>query len=372
MNVPEIEEALRDIRRGERQRDRLLSVAKESRGWVVNNLPASEGTVRALLRAACDQEPRESLATARAALRMALELRRPLVLEAVVEVGNALRRCGDLRQAAKALKIAGELRTVTGVDPLATARYFSILASLRNVQRDYDGAIKAATASKRLYEKHGTAPAQVRAVVLEAFIHTDHDRLNEALRLGDQALRGARELGDKRLMAIAHHNICYALVELDLLRPAADMLETWSGLYSATASPHYLIRSRWLLARVQLGEGCAHEAVVTLEKVCESLAAEGAGWEYLIACLHLASAHLELGNSHRTAHICSSLAQLCSAMGAPQPELAINSLAVTARAQEVFRNAISQIRTLRPDRPSSRLDLIPHRPPHLEGEAPRS
>lgn len=335
MALSAVESLFEEVRNFAKLADSQLATSKDRKVLVANHLPPKSATAQTLLKAVPGQRPRESLATAQAALRLALDLKDHLVLEAILEVANASRRCGDFGRAAKALDLTERLQVVTVIEPMATARYFSVLGSLRNVQRQYDEAIAATVHARGIYEDFGAVQLSARELVKEAFIHTDHDRLDLAVKVGDQALRRARSLGDRKLMRIAHGNLCAALIELRLMIPAEDMMHKWEKLYSASASSNEVIRWRWKLARLKRVRGQAMDAVPILSEVCDALAQEGYGWEYVVARLDFALCHLEVGNTNVTLATCSELAGICEGMGAPLPKLAAISLADTALAMRI-------------------------------------
>jgi tetratricopeptide (TPR) repeat protein len=314
-------ELLRGVQDAPAERVRLL----------LDNIRPTVGQVVMLLDDVRDASPNKAVKLGRLALQQARRLdHEALVVEALAELGNALRRRGDLRSAGRALGTARRLSLFAGLDPLAEARLHSVLASLKNQLREFRRAIGHARRALRLYREVEQQRDAIVTTILLSYLLTEAGTPERALPVAEEAWNEALAVEDARLALQALHNRIYALVEMDRFHQALQLLAAGASTYRTLGTPRERTLATWLEARCRFGCGEYVRSAEMLERVCAELAEQELGYEYVTAGLQLALAYHGAGWSTATRSLCSDLVPLAETVGVDDAALLALRIAVDA------------------------------------------
>jgi len=214
-----------------------------------------------------------------------------------MEVGNARRRTDDFHGAEEALdKAHGFCMQGTG-DPLLTARWLDILASLRTDQRHLDEAIALLDEAHGIYLKEGETHLAGRALISKGINVAYADRPREAIAWFRQGLSLLDFQRDPELRLTGDYSLLCALVESGEYREGRRLLLE-SGLRQAFAvEPLKLLRVRWLEGRIFAGLGKPRWAEQVFSEVEDGFFRAGLEYEAALVGLEQAGVLLRLGRA---------------------------------------------------------------------------
>lgn len=299
----------------------------QSKGW--DSLTRAErqsfrGTwshVEMLLRLSFEarhRDPQEMLYFADSALEVADRLQpepnevgllNDLKARVWAEVGNACRVNEAFGRAAAAFKKARTfLENGTG-DLFVQARIDETEASLANLERKVDRAETLLDRAYRAYMSLGERHLAGRTLVTKALCLTIADRPSEAVPVLRQALSLLDELADPQLVAMAQHNLLFAMVEAGELREASQLLLE-SGLRQKFANDSLnLLRVRWVEGKILAGRGRLGEAERALGDVRKGFCERDLEFTATIVGLDLAKVILQQGDSVRLHELAKELVE---------------------------------------------------------------
>ena len=254
--------------------------------------------------------------------------------------GNALRVAGELREALVAFMQAREVQEQGGADPDLSARLDLMEASLRRDLRQLDKALelldRAVATFVSLRDAEQTALAMInRANVF--LVKRDLDRAIGSLRAALPLVK------DAWLELHLRHNLISALAECGKAHEAAEIYEQTQSLYLQFSDPLTNNRRRWaegLIAR-ELGE--LEKARLLLADAAENLAANGYGFDAVLAGLDLVAVHAQQGHTEEVLHVASHLLQVFHLHNVrPEALVALHMVQEAAERRELNRGILAQ------------------------------
>jgi len=214
-----------------------------------------------------------------------------------VEVANARRVCEDPTAAEEALGKAHDFRMQGTGDPLLTARWLDVLASLRTDQRQLDEAIAHLDEAHGVYLKEGETHLAGRALIKKGINIAYDDRPREAIAWFRQGLSLLDSQRDPDLRLTGDFSLLRALVESGEYRDGRRLLLE-SGLRQAfAAEPLKLLKIRWLEGITFAGLGKLRRAEHVFSEVEDGFFRAGLEYEAALVSLERAGVLLRLGRA---------------------------------------------------------------------------
>ncbi len=254
--------------------------------------------------------------------------------------GNALRVAGELREALVAFMRAREAQEQGGADPDLSARLDLMEASLRRDLRQLDKALELLDRAARTFISLRDAEQTARAMINRANVFLVKRDLDHAIG----SLRAALPLvKDSWLELHLRHNLISALAECGKATDAAEIYEETRGLYLQFSDPLTNNRRCWaegLIAR-ELGE--LEKARLLLVGAAENLAANGYGFDAVLAGLDLVAVHAKQGNAEEVLRVASHLLQVFQLHNVrPEALVALCMVQEAAERRELNRGILAQ------------------------------
>jgi len=214
-----------------------------------------------------------------------------------VEVANARRVCEDPVAAEEALDKAQDFRMQGTGDPLLTARWLDVLASLRTDQRQLDEAITLLDEAHGIYLKEGETHLAGRALIKKGINIAYDDRPREAIAWFRQGISLLDSQRDSDLRLTGDFSLLRALVESGEYREGRRLLLE-SGLRQAfAAEPLKLLKIRWLEGITFAGLGKLRRAEHVFAEVEDGFFRAGLEYEAALVGLERAGVLLRQGRT---------------------------------------------------------------------------
>lgn len=262
---------------------------------------------RRLLEASTEQvfgEPAQAVLTARRGLRLARALadEQPheaawVDLEALAWalVANAERVAADLDAAHAAMERAEERRAAGSGDLQLAARLLDLGASLESAAGRLDEAVRLADEAVAAYLRLGDRSGLGRALVQKAVFLAHAEETSRAVEVLHQAFEHLVPRRDHRAVLAATQCLAFCLHRMGYDIPAAQLVDQAAAVVAESAAgpgagsrDHVLLlRLRWLKVRIQMSLG--HDGEPALRQIRDELLERGLVYDAAIACLDLAA-----------------------------------------------------------------------------------
>jgi hypothetical protein len=112
-------------------------------------------------------------------------------------LGNGWRILGDLRSAARALRVAAEHALILGGDPLLEAEILSLTASLRSSQGQPASALPLIGRARVIYREAGDRRLEGRCLIVEGMLHGNAGHHGKAISVTRRAMSRLRMEDDR-------------------------------------------------------------------------------------------------------------------------------------------------------------------------------
>lgn len=210
-------------------------------------------------------------------------------------VSNARRVQGELHRADADLVHAEELlKEGAPADPglLAAWRLPDLKASLRRDQRRFEEALDLHDEALALGPEAAGRILLKKSATLEQMGEAE-----QALEVLEEAEAKVEAQGEPNLLFALRFNRAAALLDLDRVREAEDMLPRVRALAMELRQDLHLVRLRWLEGRVHAGLGRIEEAIKALEEVRERFARLNMAYDCALASVKLSELYLRQGRT---------------------------------------------------------------------------
>jgi len=245
-------------------------------------------------------DPAVALDLARLALALAERLEDPEhVYRARLELTNALRVRGEIREAEReARRVEQELEEL-GRPRFLEGRYHHLLASLAVDQQRFDEALSHVDRAIDLFRHTGDPIWECEALVKKGHTLAQTSRPSDALRALRQALPLLAPENHLRLFVICLHNLIACLNELGYSIAARSLLADLQGLHEVLGDELNLLRFRWLEGTIQRDLGQLSEAERAFVEVQEGFLERDLPYNAAIVSLHLGEVYLQQSRSYK-------------------------------------------------------------------------
>lgn len=258
--------------------------------------------------------------------------------------GNALRVCGQLREAEEALTRAAKLREEGTGDPPLRATLLEKMASLSTFQRRFEAAISLAEAAAQIYrdlgETHMLASALVQQAIAALYsgeTESAVDTLNRAIPLIDHE-------GDPHLLLAACHNLVHCYLGLDRPEQALSIYSETRDLYKEFSDSLIQLRIGWQEGQLLRELGHLREAESALLQARSGFMERGLMYEVAVVSLDLAALYVRLHSIEEVRQIAVAAVPIFRALGVDREALA--SLLQLQQVADQEQEALELIRFL--------------------------
>jgi len=220
---------------------------------------------------------------------------------AAAEVANAERvneyfpRAGDSLEKARALAEEG-----TG-NLAIQARLDEVEGTLRKAERRTAEADFLLDQAQRGYLRLGETHLAGRVLMTQGVSRFVGDKLHEAVEILRRAVHLLDPARDRKLAAVAQHNLANALVDAGDLREASGILIKGNLRQIFANDPLNLLRVRWLEGKLLAARGRYANAERVLTEVRDGFRAQGLEYVAAVAGVDLAKVFLDQ-KKHRALH----------------------------------------------------------------------
>jgi tetratricopeptide (TPR) repeat protein len=216
-------------------------------------------------------------------------------------LGNARRVLGELRSAETAFRRAEAFlgESTTG-NTQVRAEVLDLKASLRRDQKRLDEALRLLEEASSLSLETGDEHALGTALLKKAKILEETGELETAVELLRQAVARIDPARSERLSVYALHNLVWTLTTAGRHDEAVGMLPRVQELFRRIARPIDFIRLRWAEGRIAAGLGQRGEAETTFLAAREEFLRHGMGYDAALVSLDLAGLYAQ---DRRTAEL---------------------------------------------------------------------
>jgi tetratricopeptide (TPR) repeat protein len=183
------------------------------------------------------------------------------------ELGNACRVNELFKEAEEALEKARSLAEQGTGDPLLRAYLWEVEASLHKDQRRLDEAIRLHDRVYWAYMKIGERHLAGRALMSKGITLELQQRPDEAIRILKKALTLIDAGRDPKLHASAHHSVLRTLVDAERYAEAGRLLLASDLRRKFAGDPLNLLRLRWAEAKILIGRERFADAEIALSEV---------------------------------------------------------------------------------------------------------
>lgn len=246
------------------------------------------------------ESPAEALGLARLALDIAERLGdTALTYQARLELANALRVRGEIRQSEREVRQAERELEALGRPPFLEGRHHHLLTSLAGDQQRFADALRHADRAIALFRQAGDGVWECEALVKKGHTLAQTLRPSDALRTLRQALPLLDPERHLRLFVICLHNIIAGLNELGYSIAARSLLADLEGLHQQLGDEVNLLRFRWLEGTIRRDLGQLPEAEAALLEVQQGFLDLDLPYNAAIVSLHLAEVYLQQSRSYK-------------------------------------------------------------------------
>lgn len=266
--------------------------------------------------------------------------------KAFSELGNAYRLALRFQDAEVAFNKAREFLDEGTGDPLLRARTLDLEASLRSSQRRLDDAIRLLDQAYSLYQDAGDPHLAGRALIKQGNGMRCQGYPRKAVDVLERGLKVIEPNRDSHLVSIAQQVLLDALADCGEYNRASRLL-LQSGLREAFASePLNLLKLRWVEGKVLAGLGRLGRAEHAFSEARQGFVQRGQGYDAALVGLDLAAVWLKKGRA-------AEVQALAEEMYATLDDLGVHVEAARAfyfvreacRCQAVTVSMIERVRT---------------------------
>jgi tetratricopeptide (TPR) repeat protein len=231
-----------------------------------------------------------------------------LYARALARMANARKVQGRLREAEDLFGHARfALRSEGGGDLRLKAELDQYEGSLRRYQRrlgEAEELLRRAVTAHHL-ERHDTGAA--RALVSLGMVHREQGRLEEAIRVTQEALALIDAGREPRLFLMAWHNLANRLCDLDRHEEAAAVITEMRPLYQRFPEPSTQLRLAWVEARIARGRGEEVVAEGAFLAVRDGFLRQGSLYDAALVALELATLYFDQGRRAELGELAAGL-----------------------------------------------------------------
>ncbi len=247
-------------------------------------------------------EPARAVVLARRALQLARTLaaeepgdaeRADLEALAWGLVANAERVAADLDAAGAAMLRAEERRAEGSGDPRLAARLLDLRASLAATGGRLDEGVRLADEAVAAYLRLGDAGGLGRALVQKAVFLAHAEDTGRALDVLAQAFEHLVPRDDHHSVLAATQCLAFCLHRMGYDIPAAELVDHAASAVGESGDRVLLLRLCWLKARIQMSLG--HDGETELRRIRDAFLDRGMVYDAAIACLDLATLYARRG-----------------------------------------------------------------------------
>ena len=211
------------------------------------------------------------------------------------QFGNALRVCGNLKEAEEAMARAKEhLQSGTG-DPVNWAWYLQQMSTLRIYERRFEEAIELAREAGTIHNDLGDPNGLASNLVTQAIAYTYSGAGQTAITLLRKALPLIDSDEDPYLLLAARHNLIRAYQELGENGQALELYTQTQELNRKFKDPMILLRADWQAGQLLRDLGHCEQAEAKLLQVRREFMEKGLAYEVAVVSFDLAFVYSKLG-----------------------------------------------------------------------------
>lgn len=230
------------------------------------------------------------------------------------QFGNALRVCGNLKEAEEAMSRAREhLQAGTG-DPVLWAWYLQQMSSLRIYERRFEDAIKLAREAGTIQNELGDPNGVASNLVTQAIAYMYSGAGQTAIELLRKALPLIDSDEDPYLLLATRHNLIRAYLELGETRQALELYGQVQELNRQFQDPMILLRAEWQAGQLLRDLGHHEQAEAKLLRVRRDFMERGLAYEVAVVSFDLAFVYSKLGRIEEVNQIVAEAVPLLKAL----------------------------------------------------------
>ena len=246
------------------------------------------------------------------------------------ELGNAYRIGSDLASAERCLlKARGCLHDT--YDRLEKARFLSLMAALKKDQRQFQECLKLRDQAIAIYRRYQEPHLLGRTLSSKGSDLLEMGDPEPALACLEEAVDLIDPLAEPRIFLAAHHNLMWALVDLDRVLEASEAFSTYKKLYPEDLWSQ--ARCHWLQGRIAAGLGRLEQAAVALSTARTAFQERDIPYDFALVSIELALVYARQGRASEVKRLAAEMVPIFKSRQIHREALA---------ALTLFRQAVEQ------------------------------
>jgi len=258
--------------------------------------------------------------------------------------GNALRVCGNLREAEEAFDRAAKLREEGTGDPPLRATLLEKMAALNTAQRRFEAAVSLAEEAGQIYRDLGESHRLAGSLVQKAIAALYSGETESAIDIFNSAIPLIDEEGDPHLLLAACLNLVHSYIEFDRPEQALSIYSETQDLYKEFSDSLIQLKVSWQEGRLLRDLGHLQAAERSLLQVRSGFMERGLMYEVAMTSLDLAAVYVKMRSIEEVRQIVVAAVPIFRALGVDREALA--SLLQLQQVADQEQEALDLIRFL--------------------------
>jgi tetratricopeptide (TPR) repeat protein len=268
------------------------------------------------------------------------------------QYGNALRLCGQPRDAEEAFATARENRRQGTGDPMLRAWLLERMTPLVIFQGRFGDAMEMCEEAGLIYQELGESHLLASTMIQKAIAALYSGEAEQAVRALNQAIPLIDDEADPHLLFAACHNLICCYIDLDRPDQALTLYNEARELYQEFKDPLLLLRATWQEGRLLRDLGHLRAAEIALLRARKGYQDRALPYEMALVLLDLAAVYVKLGLVEEVKRTVLTTVPIFHAL-----RVKLETLAALLQLQQVAdqeQQALALIRTL-----NSRIESLP-------------
>ncbi|HEX2254403.1 MAG TPA: hypothetical protein VHQ65_14135 [Thermoanaerobaculia bacterium] len=205
------------------------------------------------------------------------------------QLGNVLRIASRFLDAQKAMDTARELLERGSGDPVERCRFLLLQAALHGERKRYEEAEGLLERVVVLAERTGERHLAGCALVTQGRLVQQRGDVDAAVELYGRGMERVDPSQDPRMVLVASHNLVHALVDWGRYREALDRMDEVRALHHRLGGRLDRVRFRWLEGKVYQGLGWLARAAELYDEARQAFVEEELAYDAALVSLDLAT-----------------------------------------------------------------------------------